>query len=153
MNKSIIGITIAILFVCLNGNLFSQEQKTGKIVIQIINIRSETGDIKISLHNQEDAFPGKHEKAVARIFSDINGTTASAVFENIPYGEYAISVIHDENNNSKLDANFVGIPKEGYGASNDAPAQMGPPKYKDAKFTLEKSELRFTIRMVYFLSS
>jgi uncharacterized protein (DUF2141 family) len=141
------------MFVCLHGNLFSQEQKTGKIVIEIINIRSETGDVKISLHNQEDAFPGNHEKAVARIISDINGTTATAVFENIPYGEYAISIIHDENNNSKLDVNLVGMPKEGYGASNDAPAQMGPPKYKDAKFILDKSEINFTIRMVYFISS
>ena len=45
-------------------------------------------------------------------------------------------MFHDENANGKIDRNFVGIPKEGYGTSNDAKGFMGPPKYEDAKFEL-----------------
>ena len=61
-------------------------------------------------------------------------------FENIPEGTYAVSIFHDENNNDKLDSNFIGIPKEDYGCSNNAKGFMGPPKWKDAKFELNSDK-------------
>ena len=51
-------------------------------------------------------------------------------------GVYAVSVFHDENGNGKLDTGFMGIPSEGFGASNDAPEKFGPPKYADARFAV-----------------
>ena len=50
-------------------------------------------------------------------------------------GDYAVSVFHDENSNGKLDRNFMGMPKEGVGKSNDAAGHFGPPKYDDARFS------------------
>ncbi len=61
---------------------------------------------------------------------------AIVTFKNIPKGEYAVSFVHDENDNKKMDTNFFGIPKEDYGCSNNARGFMGPPKYEDAKFQL-----------------
>jgi uncharacterized protein (DUF2141 family) len=66
----------------------------------------------------------------------------------IPQGTYAIACYHDENNNGKLDTKFMGIPKEGTGASNDARGTMGPPKFKDAKFQLV-SDTSVRIQMNY----
>jgi len=145
-----IRLIIFLLAIIIPGQLFSQAVKQGKITLEITNIRNETGDVKISLFDKADPFPGDHEQAVKRIIAGINNSTASAVFENIPYGEYAIGIMHDENNNSFLDSNLFGMPKEGYGASNNPPVRMGPPLYEDAKFTLDKPELRLTIKMIYF---
>ena len=70
------------------------------------------------------------------------------VLEEIPEGEYAIAVFHDENTNGKLDTNFLGIPKEQYGFSNHAKGQMKPPKFEDAKFKLTNEQNKFvTINM------
>jgi len=72
------------------------------------------------------------------------------VFEDLPFGEYAVSLMHDENRNGKIDTNFLGIPKEGYGASNDAKAVLGPPKYADARFLLDKPDMTMEIKVKYF---
>jgi len=56
------------------------------------------------------------------------------VFENIPAGKYALSAYHDANVNGELDKNLIGIPKEGFGFSNDAIGMFGPPDFKDASF-------------------
>jgi uncharacterized protein (DUF2141 family) len=55
--------------------------------------------------------------------------------DDLAPGEYAISVLHDENGNGKPDTNFLGIPKEGIGTSNNAKGRLGPPAYADCTFT------------------
>ena len=62
-------------------------------------------------------------------------------FKEIPKGEYAVAVFHDKNSNEKMDVNFLGIPKEAYGCSNNAKGFMGPPKYEDAKFLLTANRI------------
>ncbi len=150
MDSFLIRICFMLYVAFLQVNLFPQVEKTGSIYVEITNIRNDKGDVKVSLYDQKDGFPGNHEKAVANIIADIPGITVTAVFDSIPYGEYAIGILHDENNNFIMDSNWIGIPKEGFGASNDAPARMGPPKYNDAKFDLIKPELRLKIQMAYF---
>ena len=61
-------------------------------------------------------------------------TIARCDFEGIPAGTYALVVLHDENMNGKVDTNWIGIPKEGYGFSNDAKASFSAPSFKDASF-------------------
>jgi uncharacterized protein (DUF2141 family) len=59
------------------------------------------------------------------------------VFRNIPAGTYAIAVIQDENLDGKLTKNFLGIPKEPYGFSQNKYGMFGPPKFKDVSFAVE----------------
>jgi uncharacterized protein (DUF2141 family) len=75
-------------------------------------------------------------KAFRRAETKPRGGRATCTFPGLPAGTYAIGLLHDENDNGKMDTNFVGLPKEGYGASNDAKATFGPPKFKDAKVEL-----------------
>ena len=72
--------------------------------------------------------------------SKIENKKSVVIFKNLPRGEYAVSFVHDENDNKKMDTNFLGIPKEDYGCSNNATGFMGPPKYEDAKFMLEENK-------------
>lgn len=66
----------------------------------------------------------------------VNGN-ATVKFENVPSGQYAISVYHDANNYGEMDTNFIGIPTEDYACSNDAKGRFGPPKLEDAVFEVD----------------
>jgi uncharacterized protein (DUF2141 family) len=53
---------------------------------------------------------------------------------------YAVMVFHDENSNGKLDKNILGIPKEGYGASNNLARKMRPPTFDEARFSISSDQ-------------
>ena len=62
----------------------------------------------------------------------------TSTFEyELPAGQYAVGIFHDVNLNNKMDNNFLGLPKEQYGFSNNARALFGPPSYEDAAFELK----------------
>lgn len=89
--------------------------------------------------------PGSHRTVV-----NADGTIEIR-FTGVKPGEYAIALLHDENNNGKADRAMGMMPKEGYGFSRDAPVKMAPPKFKDAVFKMGDSPQRVTIKMRYFL--
>lgn len=124
--------------------------QTGKITVHIIELKHLKGMLGVSLYNSKKGFPGKHEQAYTSELKKISGTTENVVFEHLPYGSYAVSIMHDENNNGKLDTNFIGIPKEGVGVSNNPKIGMGGPKFNDSVFTLDTKELEVTVAMKYF---
>lgn len=115
--------------------LSSLAQNTHTITIEFSGMQSDKGDIFVGLHNKKEDFLKKRFKeAVVKV----ENNKAIAIFKNIPEGEYAVSSFHDENDNKKMDTKIFGIPKEPIGVSNDAKGFMGPPKYNDAKFLVNK---------------
>lgn len=121
----------------------------GALAIRFSGLRSGDGKVLVAIFRGEDGFPMASEKAWKRMVVPIRGTTASVDLEGLPAGEYAISAVHDENGNNELDTNFIGIPKEGLGASNNAKGRMGPPKYRDARFSVGAEPVTQSIRIVY----
>lgn len=71
--------------------------------------------------------------------------SATATFDGLAPGIYAVSVFHDKNGNGKLNTNFLGIPKEKTGASNNPKPRMGPPLFEAAKFKLATEPLTLSI--------
>jgi uncharacterized protein (DUF2141 family) len=118
--------------------------------ITMTSFRSADGQVLVALFRGGDGFPSKPGNAYKTAITKISGSTASVEFAGLPAGEYAFSVLHDENGNNELDTNFLGIPKEGLGTSNNAKARMGPPKYKDAKFTVGDAAVSQRVKVVYF---
>ncbi|MFN6946440.1 MAG: DUF2141 domain-containing protein, partial [Cytophagaceae bacterium] len=59
------------------------------------------------------------------------------------------ALLHDENKNDKSDSNWIGMPKEGIAASNNAKGSFGPPKFKTAQFKLGKEQVVQNIKMIY----
>ena len=133
----------------LNRSEVNTRTETGTLTIVITQFRNNLGEVSVALFNQEEAFPKLSDKAVRSVYAPIVDRKSVVVFEHLPAGEYAVSVYHDENNNKKMDANFLGIPKEGVGASNNARGHMGPPKYQDAKFTFNGKQQTIEIGIVY----
>jgi uncharacterized protein (DUF2141 family) len=119
------------------------------IHVEISGLRSERGQMLCALFSSAEAFPTKADKAVARLTAKIAERQAVCDFTGVVPGTYAVSVVHDENSNGKLDRNFVGMPREGVGASNDAKGHMGPPKFSAASFRYESGRLDMKIHVNY----
>jgi uncharacterized protein (DUF2141 family) len=68
----------------------------------------------------------------------IKNKTSVASFDNVKEGTYALFIFHDANNNNKIDKNFLGMPKEGYGASKNKLPFAAAPKYDENKFDVQE---------------
>jgi uncharacterized protein (DUF2141 family) len=122
---------------------------TGKIKVMVTNIKNIQGQMGFSLYRSSEGFPHP-EKASLTIFVEITGTSCEYTFTNIEAGTYAISVFHDENSDKELNSNFLGIPREGVGVSNNAKGHFGPPKFDAAKFDFTPPEKLIAISLSYF---
>lgn len=121
-----------------------------KLTIRFTDLRVDKGIILIIVFNQPEGFPGEPTKGYRILKGDVVNKQALVVLDNMPVGTYAVACVHDENINGKLDTNMVGIPKEGYGASNDASRPFGPPTFDQAKFDL-KGDREIVIKIKYLL--
>ncbi len=119
------------------GWLLAQPPTTpnhGRIVVKIDGFKSDDGQVRVYLFDDPKAFPSKKDRAIKVVKQPIHDRQAEIIFDEIPYGTYAVSVHHDVNGNDKIDHNWMHIPKEPYGSSNGARGKFGPPKFKKAKF-------------------
>lgn len=114
------------------------------LTVYVKNIGSEKGNISIGLYNNSESWLSQTYKGET---GEINDGQTTVVFTGIPKGQYAISLFHDENENSRLDAGIFGIPKEPYACSNGAKGRFGPPKWKDAVFTIQSKSAQQIIKL------
>ncbi|MBL7863631.1 MAG: DUF2141 domain-containing protein [Cyclobacteriaceae bacterium] len=107
-----------------------------RVEVVIDHVRDTTGMIRVGVFKDEASFLKK--PVTARVVKATAGKVV-AVFENVPPGEYAVSIIHDSNRNGKLDSNLFGMPKEGFGFSNNVMGSFGPPGFDKAKVVVSAS--------------
>ncbi|OGC13576.1 hypothetical protein A2526_02895 [candidate division WOR-1 bacterium RIFOXYD2_FULL_36_8] len=143
MKKLLISLVLIVFITC------TAFAKTGKITLYIDGFRSDKGVVKIGLFSSKEGFPDQPQKAFKSLISQINNRKSEAIFADIPFGTYAIGILHDENLNNKMDTKFFGIPQEGFGASNDAKGLFGPPSFNDAKFVLDSTNCNLNIKVQY----
>ena len=138
-----------ILFALLLLSATVAKAQKNTVTVQVENLRSEKGACRAYLFDNAKSFPSEMDKALASKSVAINGTKAILTFENVPVGTYAISVFHDENNNNTLDTNFIGIPKEGFGASKNALPSMSKPLFNDNAFKVSNQPIKLTVKLRY----
>lgn len=120
------------------------------IHVKILNIRNSTGTVACALFESPVGFPIEVLSSATNVMvMKIRKTQAGCDFEDIPPGTYAIAVIHDENMNGKLETNWLGIPTEGYGFSNDAKGMIGVPSFSAASFPYDGQNLDLTMSLHY----
>jgi uncharacterized protein (DUF2141 family) len=121
-------------FMVLGFSAFAQT----KLTVTIDKIKGAKGSIRIGIFDSEDGFL---KKPVDGKVVKIEGDHVTVSFDKLKPGTYAVSVIHDENDNAELDTKALGIPKEGVGFSNNVMGKFGPPTFEDAsiKLATEKS--------------
>jgi uncharacterized protein (DUF2141 family) len=125
--------------------------QSGNVVVKFTGLRNSKGKIAVAVYKSPDGFPSRPEKVYKGQVVPIDDKTAQCIFENLPYGEYAMVFFHDENENRNLDTNFIGIPVEGYGVSNNPRSFFGPPKFEDAAFKVNSPLTTIVLEAKYLL--
>ena len=139
----------ALMFGSLPAPVLAQSPCPG-IHVKVLDIRNSTGAVACALFESPEGFPTDYLRSATKImFMKVRDKQARCDFENIPPGTYALAVVHDENMNGKLDTNLLGIPKEGYGFSNDAKALLGAPTFSAASFLYDGQNLDLSISLNY----
>ena len=142
---------LAVLLTTFVGTLAAQDAATpspdaaGSVEVTVENIASTNGLIYASLFTSADGFPNAREQAVANRSvpaSESTNGTLLLTFTEIPAGMFAISIMHDANANGILDTNFMGIPSEDYGFSQNPNSLFGPPSFEKAAVTLTAGEIK-----------
>ncbi|MBW2314392.1 MAG: DUF2141 domain-containing protein [Deltaproteobacteria bacterium] len=118
----------------------------GTLRVVPVGLESSKGNLIVQLAASAHDFEADAE-GFRYLIIKIENKQAEAVFEGIPHGEYAIKIFHDENANEKLDTNFIGVPKERFGFSNDAMGRFGPPSYDQARFVFQDEQATIEIKI------
>ena len=139
----------ALVFATLAPVAVAQSPCPG-IHVKVLNIRNSVGGVACALFESPVGFPTEFLLSATNIMViKVRHTQARCDFEDIAPGTYALAVIHDENMNGILDANWLGVPTEGYGFSNDARALLGAPSFSAASFPYDGRNLDLTIGLHY----
>ena len=129
--------------------LASSQVSSATLTVVISDVRSDIGVLNIGIYDNKNDWLGSStvQKRSLTVLEHNVGGVVTTSFEVEP-GEYAISVHHDDNDNGKMDTNFIGIPKEPTGLSNGAVPKFGPPKYKDAAFRVGNEGFEMPIKLL-----
>lgn len=142
-NLSVKTLVLMFALVLISTLGFAQDQKTSIITVTIENFTSNEGKAGIALHTSDTFMKGR---GLQNLESEIKDGKATFTFENVKAGEYAILVLHDKNENGRMDFEANGMPIEAYGVSNNS-MSFGPPSYENAKFNVNNDDLELTIRL------
>jgi uncharacterized protein (DUF2141 family) len=114
------------------------------LVIHVDNVKSATGQIKVALYDNAEAFLKQPARAT-QAQADKVGTTL--VFHDVAPGDYGFAVFHDANDNGRMDRNLMGIPTEPIAFSNNAQGRMGPPDFDAVKLAVPAAGLDTTVTL------
>ena len=126
--------------------LFAEETaEEKKLTVEITNVTSEEGQIILAIYNSSE----NYDKRIAFQEVKLKPEIDTVIFEtNVPDGEYLVMLVHDINNNGKLDTSFIGMPKEPVGLSNYDGKGI-PGKFKKHKFSVnENTEIIIPLRKI-----
>ncbi len=121
-------------------NAAPQQAASGTLSVVIGGLSSDRGVVRIALSPSEENYYD-YPNPLIGVSAPIKGGIARWDFQDLPFGDYAIKVFHDENGDGELDTNFLGIPVEDYGFSNNASGLFGPPSWEAARFRFEADSL------------
>ena len=120
----------------------------GVIDAHIIRLRSNHGQVICTLFTPSDKFPDRSHKGMT-VKVPIQKDQATCRFKGVRYGDYAIVAFHDENHDGEFNQNWLGMPKEGFGFS-DNPGTLRKPTFDDARFIVSQPVVKITIKLNYW---
>lgn len=129
----------------------AQANAADTLTINITGARNAKGKVIVWLFRDPQGFPSDVSKIFRKqsVGIDVGTMTAHVVFKDLPPGPLAVTVLHDENANGKMGKNFLGIPREGYGASNN-PKVKRAPTFDEARFSLRSAQQVVEVKLGYF---
>jgi uncharacterized protein (DUF2141 family) len=142
---------LLIIFIYFTKAADNKTGNTGTIIVEIIDFKHSNGVLRSHLYNidRKESFPVKTDHCLMRDTALIINNGSQIIYENLPYGAYALTVHHDENANGKMDTDFFGLPDEGFGISMNPTILFSVPDFEEAQFNLDKKTKKITVQMKY----
>jgi uncharacterized protein (DUF2141 family) len=119
----------------------------GEVRVEVATLHSSKGHVLCALFDSEDAY--KRLRPAMRLVVDPVQPVTTCTFRDVVPGAYMISAVHDENDNGKLDKSLFGMPKEGYGVSNDHTYALKGPDFAESLVQLGDGVTSISIRLRY----
>ena len=120
-----------------------------RLRVHVVGLRNNNGDVRCSLYSSAEDFPTNDDMLATTVTAPIVDQSATCEFSMLVAGTYAVVVFHDENADGKFNRNWLGLPQEGYGFSNDAPARWHPPKFDAASFPFTGGTAEIIVHIRY----
>jgi len=144
--------TLALLFACVAGAApvaLGPSRPFGTIAAEVRGLRSAQGSLRAKLVAAPEGFPGSDAHVVAKRRVAIEGDSVRLTFAGIPYGSYALVVLHDEDDDGTLARSPLGLPAEGLGFSAGARIRFGPPSFDAARFAVDAARVELGVEVGY----
>ncbi|MCB9707636.1 MAG: DUF2141 domain-containing protein [Myxococcales bacterium] len=119
-----------------------------RIEAHIEDLPNSRGVVRCALFLGREGFPHKQKMAIAGASVRVVRNQATCVFTDMKPGSYALSFFHDENNNRRLDTNWLGMPDEPYGASRNPEPRLGPPLFAPSRFVYRGGHAKLRLRPI-----
>ena len=119
------------------------------LVIHVTGFRNTKGLLGAELFTSSAGWPEDVSKSFRHDHFPIEGDHATARFDHIPAGKYGVVVLHDENENKKLDRNIFMVPKEGFGFANNPRVLLIAPPIEKATIPVTCPTTTTDIRLIY----
>lgn len=126
-----------------------ENQSDGVITIHVTGLRNDKGNMNCTLCSSPDGYPSDCKNKVI-VKAPIQGDQSDCVFPHEAPGDYAATVFHDEDADGKFKRNLVGIPKEGFGFSNNFRPTVRAPTWDEGKFNFPGGHKTITIKIIYW---
>lgn len=142
-NKNML-LVFVLLSTLVSQSIFAQDNE---LIVEVNHINESKGVIYVALYDSDKDYLKKASFSLST--KAIQGNI-QLVFKDLPSGEYAVSAIHDANENKELDKNFFGIPTEGFGFLDGVIGMFGPPTFDKVKIVWSGGMRKIEVPLKYF---
>ena len=121
--------------------------KAGTLVVMASGFKSGGGRFIMNVFASKAGYPLDSVKALHNVTGQVTHETMEISVEAIPFGNYAVTVLHDADSSGKMTKGFLGMPKEAIGISNNPRSYFGAPDYEDAVFPIKEDKTTISINL------
>ena len=113
---------------------WARQEGTVSLQIHVTDTTHTDGSAGIALWAGEEGFPEGIERALRTIYVPVVDGQARVTFEGLEPGDYAVTVFNDQDQDEEFDKNWLGMPRESWGVSNNVRPRLRAPRYDEAVF-------------------
>ena len=122
---------------------------TSTLILQVKGVRNKTGVVRFAIFPSANGWPDDKSKSTRYGSLPANGGTVTFTIAGLAPGSYGISVLHDENQNHKLDRDLFGRPKEGIGFGNNPKIGFSTPTWKQSTVHVAGASIQAEVDLRY----
>ena len=135
-----------VLHVSFSRATEAPEQAT--LVVEVQGVRNGRGQLRVGVFDDSTGFPTERNRALLWRSIPADAAERSSTV-SLPPGRYAVVVLHDENENKQIDKGLFGIPKEGYGVTNNPMPKRRAARYAEAEIEVPAEGRRVEVKIQY----